>query len=77
MRLFGNRMCSNKYRIIILDTVRRLAFYNTIFRKLVVLNDVHKTFADAAALAGRARESGGPQTQRILKFLYVMYKLMH
>jgi hypothetical protein len=55
-------MCSNKYRIIVIfDTVRRLAFYNTIF--------VKKSFADPAARAGRARESGGPHTYRILKFV--------
>jgi len=47
-------MCSNIYCVIvILDTARRHAFYNTIFRKLVVLNDVHKTFADP-----EAREEG-------------------
>lgn len=63
-------MCSNKYRIIVIfDTVRHLAFYNTIFLKMVVLKDEHKTFADPAARAGRARESGGPHTYRILKFV--------
>jgi hypothetical protein len=56
-------MCSNKYRItVIMDTVRRVAFYNTIFREMIVLKNALKTFADSAARAERARESGGPQT---------------